>query len=126
MGKLDETVTRRKRGALSWALEFAGIHKISYIVSVLLAICSVVCGFIPYLFMAKIVKALLENTADFGYCLTQCLWMAAFFVLNRLLHTLSTARSHKATFEVLANIRRRLTEKLAKMPLGDVLDEASG
>lgn len=52
--------------------------------------------------------------------------MALFFVLGRIFHAFSTTLSHKATFEVLANIRRRLTKKLAKMPLGDVLDESSG
>ena len=76
--------------------------------------------------MANVVRGLLEKTADMNYCLTQCLWMALFFVLNRLFHAASTTMSHKATFEVLANIRRKLTKKLARMPLGDVLDESSG
>jgi len=116
----------RKRGTLSWILEFAGSRRGSYALSVLLAVLSVVSGFIPYVFMANIVRGLLEKTADFGFCLTQCLYMALFFLLDRLFHAASTTMSHKATFEVLANIRRRLTKKLARMPLGDVLDEASG
>ncbi|MCR5089342.1 MAG: ABC transporter ATP-binding protein/permease [Oscillospiraceae bacterium] len=116
----------RKRGTLSWVLEFAGNRKSSYIGSVILAVLSVLCGFIPYVFMANIVRGLLERTADFSYCLTQCLWMGVFFVLDRLFHAASTTLSHKATFEVLANIRRRLTKKLSRMPLGDVLEESSG
>ncbi len=116
----------KKRGALSWVLEFAGSRRSSYVGSVLLAVLSVLAGFVPYIFMANIVRGLLEKTAGFHYCLIQCLWMALFFVLNRLFHAASTTMSHKATFEVLANIRRRLTKKLAKMPLGDVLDESSG
>jgi ATP-binding cassette subfamily B protein len=52
--------------------------------------------------------------------------MALFFVLDRLFHAFSTTLSHQATFEVLANVRRRLTKKLSRMPLGDVLDESSG
>jgi len=43
-----------------------------------------------------------------------------------LVHAFSTTLSHQATFEVLANVRRRLTRKLSRMPLGDVLDESSG
>ena len=76
--------------------------------------------------MANIVRGLLEKTADFNFCLIQCLWMALFFALGRLFHAFSTTMSHKATFEVLANIRRRITKKLSRMPLGDVLDESSG
>ena len=52
---------------------------------------------------------LLEKTADFRFCLTQCLWMALFFALDRIFHAFSTSMSHQATFEVLANVRRRLT-----------------
>ncbi len=116
----------RKRSTLSWIMEFAGSRRGSYALSVLLAILSVGSGFAPYIFLANIVKGLLERTADFQYCLNHCLWMALFFVLGRIFHAFSTTLSHKATFEVLANFRRRLTKKLAKMPLGDVLDESSG
>lgn len=116
----------KKRSTVSWIMEFAGSKRSSYAGSVLLAIFSVVSGFIPYIFMANIVRALLEKTADFHFCLMQCLMMALFFVLDRLFHAASTTMSHKATFEVLANIRRRLTKKLARMPLGDVLDVSSG
>ncbi len=123
---MDKQAKTRKRSALGWALSFAGSRKSSYVFSTLLAIMSVISGFIPYVFMAKIMKGLLERTADFRYCMAQCLWMALFFVLDRLFHAASTTLSHRATFEVLANVRRRLTKKLSRMPLGDVLDESSG
>ncbi|MDO4418389.1 MAG: ABC transporter ATP-binding protein [Eubacteriales bacterium] len=126
MDKEKQKKKVKKRSTLSWIMEFAGSKRSSYAGSVLLAIFSVVSGFIPYIFMANIVRALLENTADLHFCLTQCLMMALFFVLDRLFHAASTTMSHKATFEVLANIRRRLTKKLARMPLGDVLDVSSG
>ena len=123
---MDGQAKVRKRSTLSWILEFAGSRRGSYALSVLLAILSVGSGFAPYIFMANIVKGLLERSVNFQYCLTQCLWMALFFALGRVFHAFSTTLSHKATFEVLANIRRRLTKKLAKMPLGDVLEESSG
>ena len=123
---METQAPRRGRGTLRWIIRFAGRRKGSYISSVILAILNVICGFIPFIFLANITKGLLEKTADFSYCLTQCLWMALFYVLSRLFHAFSTTLSHRATFEVLANIRRRLTGKLARMPLGDVLDESSG
>ena len=41
-------------------------------------------------------------------------------------HALSTSLSHKATFTVLSEIRKKCLEKLAKIPLGIVLYESSG
>ena len=43
-----------------------------------------------------------------------------------LCHAFSTANSHKATFAVLGEIRKACTEKLARMPLGAVLERSSG
>ena len=126
MEKQRQKSKAKQRGALSWVLEFAGRKRGHYVGSVVLALLSVLSGFLPYTFLANIVRGLLEQTADFHYCLTQCLWMGLFFVLDRLFHAASTTLSHKATFEVLANIRRSMTKKLARMPLGDVLDESSG
>jgi ATP-binding cassette subfamily B protein len=54
------------------------------------------------------------------------LTMGLFWVLCRVLHSISTTLSHAATFEVLANIRRQLTVKLSKIPLGSVLSQSSG
>ncbi len=127
MKEEKQTVKKaKKRSAFSWVMEFAGSKRSSYAFSVALAILSVLCGFMPYVFLAEIVRGLLEGTAGLKFCLTRCLFMALFFLLDRLAHAGSTTLSHKATFEVLANVRRRLTAKLARMPLGDVLDEASG
>ena len=70
---MDKQAKTRRRSPLGWALSFAGSRKGSYVGSVLLALLSVGCGFVPYIFMAKIMKGLLEKTADFQYCLTQCL-----------------------------------------------------
>ncbi len=126
MEKMRKKHQVKKRNTLSWIMEFAGSKRGNYITSIVLAILSVLSGFMPYIFMANIVSGLLNRTADFQYCLVQCIWMAVFFILDRLFHAVSTTFSHKATFEVLANIRRRLTKKLSKMPLGDVLEESSG
>ena len=74
------------RSTLSWVVEFAGIHRIHYIASILLAFGSVICGFVPYLYLGDMVKALVEHTADEAYCMNRIGWMALFWVLHRLLH----------------------------------------
>ena len=47
-------------------------------------------------------------------------------MLRYVLHAVSTTLSHHATFHVLANIRMRLLNKLATLPLGTVLEKPSG
>lgn len=120
------TSKEKPRSTVSWVVEFAGSKKSYYIASVVLAILSVAFGFLPYIFIGRIVKELLSGSADEAFCYRQLLFVAICWVLNRLTHTISTALSHRATFEVLGNIRRRITKHMAKMPLGDVLSESSG
>ena len=121
----------KKRSAISWVIEFAGQKKPNYIFSILLAMCKVVFGLMPYLYMADIVRKLLEMHAgtldkDMSLLTASIIKMAVFWLLCRVCHAISTTLSHAATFEVLANIRRQLTEKLSKLPLGSVLSQSSG
>ena len=121
----------KKRSAISWVVEFAGQKKPNYILSVILAMCKVVFGLMPYLYMADIVRKLLAMHAgtldkDMSLLKASIIKMAVFWLLSRVCNAVSTTLSHAATFEVLANIRRQLTEKLSKLPLGSVLSQSSG
>lgn len=116
----------KKRSTLSWVLEFAGMNKSAYLTSVIMAIISVVAGFVPYLFVVRIIRALISGNKDMNYYLIQLGYISICWLVNKIFHAVSTTMSHKATFGVLAEIRRRLTGKLSRMPLGDVLDDSSG
>ena len=74
----------------------------------------------------QIITALVNGTAELSRCLILCTWMAVFWVLRYVLHSISTSLSHHATFYVLSNTRIRLLDKLAALPLGAVLDRSSG
>ncbi len=117
---------QKKRPALSWVVEFAGQKRLNYIFSILLAAAKVLCGIVPYMYLADIVKRLLNGETDLHVYGKSCLMMALFWILCRICHSISTSLSHAATFAVLANIRRRLTVKLSKIPLGSVLSQSSG
>ena len=54
----------KKRGLLSWVLEFAGRKKSYFGGSVVLAVFGVAASFIPYLIMADIVEKLLEDSRE--------------------------------------------------------------
>ncbi|MCR5823107.1 MAG: ABC transporter ATP-binding protein/permease [Lachnospiraceae bacterium] len=116
----------KKRSTLSWVMEFAGMNKSSYILSVIFAIISVLAGFVPYFFVAEIVRALIAGNEDMSFYLQKCGIISLCWLVNKLFHSISTTLSHRATFGVLAEIRRRLTKKLSLMPLGDVLEDSSG
>ncbi len=116
----------KKRGLLSWVLEFAGRKRGYFGGSVILALFGVAASFVPYLIIAKIVEQLLLGNRAWNYYLKEVLWMGIFWVIRMTLHSFSTAMSHAATFTVLGGIRKQLCEKLSRIPLGSVLDDNSG
>lgn len=116
----------KKRGLVSWVLEFAGRKRAYFVGSVVLAMFGVAASFVPYLIITKIVGQLLSGNREWDFYLKQVLLMGLFWLLRVALHSLSTALSHAATFTVLGGIRKQLCEKLSKIPLGSVLDDNSG
>ena len=116
----------KKRSAASWILEGAGQKRSAYVWSVVFAAGSVIFKVIPYFMIADVVKMFLDGNREFKAYLVKAVWIALSFILAELLHSISTALSHKATFTVLANIRKTCCEKLARVPLGYVKDTSSG
>ena len=116
----------KKRSAGSWILEWAGQKRSAYVWSVVLAVLNVVFKIIPYFIIADVVKLFLSGEKEFEKYLVKAVLIALSFVIAELFHSLSTALSHKATFTVLANIRKACCEKLARVPLGYVKDTSSG
>lgn len=72
------------------------------------------------------VKLFLNGEKNLKAYLFRAVWIAAAFLVAELMHSLSTSFSHRATFAVLANIRKSCCDKLAKVPLGYVKDTPSG
>ncbi len=84
-----------------------------YALSILAALLGVACSLAPYFIMIRIITGLVNGTAELSRCLTLCLWMAGFWALRYVLHSISTTISNHATFHVLAKTRIRLMDKLA-------------
>lgn len=115
-----------KNGSFGWLLSQSGERKGKFTLSVILALISMLCGIAPYFFIARIVKDLLAENADKGDYIINCAIILALWLGKSLFHALSTANSHLATFHTLAVIRKKALDKLAKMPLGDVISQPSG
>ena len=85
-------ISEQKRSALSWLLELSEGRRGEYAMSVLAALLGVACSLIPYFIIIRIITALLNDTAELSHCLTLCAWMAAFWILRYVLHSLSSSR----------------------------------
>lgn len=118
--------TKKKKGPYAWIWDFAGEHKPVYGLSVLTAVIGVAFSLAPYFMVANMIRLLLSDCRDMSVYLKQCGVIAVMWLLRCLFHSISTTLSHKATFTVLGNIRKRCCEKLTKVPLGYMLDTPSG
>ena len=116
----------KKKSTTAWILEWAGQKKSSYVFSVILAIGNVVCKIIPYFIIIDVLKMFLNGSKNFNDYMYDAILIAVSFIIAELFHSLSTTLSHKATFTVLANIRKACCDKLARVPLGYVKDTSSG
>ena len=121
-----EAKRQKERSALGWVMTFAGTHRGLYAVSVAVAAVGVVCGIIPYFIMGDMIHRLVEGDRNWQAYLASGLAMAVFWTARVVFHSISTACSHKATFHVLAQLRRMMCDKLSRVPLGYVKDRPSG
>lgn len=96
-----------------------------YIASVALAIAGVLFGLVPYYITYRLLIGL-----PYGYSypelLAGALLILSFFVLQLLLHNLSTAISHKTAFRILEQVRGAITDKMLRLPLGKLQAKGSG
>ncbi len=118
--------TKKTQSPMAWVLGQTGDHGGQYVLSVVLAIIGVAFSLAPYFVVIGVVQGLMNGVKDFSFYLNRCLIMAVLWLGRVLFHALSTATSHKATFAVLGEIRKRCMEKLTRMPLGTVLEQSSG
>lgn len=115
-----------KRGAFSYLLEWATPYKSKYILSVLTAMLGVLCSIVPYYCISQIVTLLIAKERASAAYLPWIAMAGIFWIANYVCHAISTTLSHGATFTVIADIRRKMCEKLARMSMGKVLDRPSG
>ena len=118
--------TKKTQSPMAWVLGQTGDHGGQYILSVALAIIGVAFSLAPYFVVIGVVQGLMDGVKDFSFYLSRCLIMAALWLGRVLFHALSTTTSHKATFAVLGEIRKKCLEKLTRLPLGIVLEQSSG
>lgn len=116
----------KQKSIIGWIMEYSKTKRKSYIASVIFAVLGVICAMMPYYFISQIIVKLLSGEKHFDAYATYFLLIGVFWTLRVIFHSVSTGMSHKATFNVLANIRLAMCRKLTRIPLGDVKSMPSG
>ena len=116
----------KKKSWVGWLLEWSAPQKPLYLWSVLLAVGNVILKIIPYFLIADVVRMVLDGEKELSQYLMKAGLIALSFIVAELMHSASTTLSHKATFALLANIRKMCCNKLGKVSLGYVKDTPSG
>ena len=107
---------------LGWGKPYHG----KFIGSVVLAVLGVACQMVPYFCVAHIVTMMLDGEQDFSRYVTACMVALCGYLGKVLFSSLSTTVSHTAAYYTLRDIRGRLTGKMARVPMGTILDTPSG
>lgn len=94
--------------------------------AVLLALVGVLAGLLPYFAAARIIIGLINGERQMAFYLLWCGLGLLGYWARTLLYNLALSISHKATFSILKEIRRRVLAKLPRMPLGTIVDTSSG
>ncbi len=115
-----------KKSALDWLLMWSAPYRNTYVLSVLFAIAGVFCGIAPYYGITKIIIGLLQSNKEPRYYVFWVGICGALWIFRYLFHGISTSLSHRSTFSVIAEVRKQLTGKLVRLPMGYLLDTPSG
>lgn len=107
-----------------WTL--AETHTSEITLAMILATSGVIFGILPYLSGGKLAEGLLLKSTNRNYYLTWCGVALAGYVARSVLYALALSVSHKATFSVLAEIRKKMLDKLPKLSLGTLSETPSG
>ncbi len=116
----------KNQSSLSWVFSQVGHKKYQLILSVITAVLGVICQVVPFLIAGQMMTHLLNGVRDQRMYLSLFLIMAICYLGKALFHAISTTLSHEAAFTILANIRKKGLDHLAKMPLGNVLAKPAG
>lgn len=100
--------------------------KWKYMVSVFLAVCGVIFGFVPYVMIYRFLISLSQATCRTDDVVIQVAILLGCLLMQIVCHSCSTAISHKTTFSVLEHMQITMTEKILRMPLGYVQGKGSG
>lgn len=94
--------------------------------SVVLAVLGAAAGIVPYIAAAQILTLICAGMYELGPIATAASVAFVGYLGSVWLASASTIISHRCAFITLNSIRKALTDKLSRVPMGTVLDQPSG
>ena len=116
----------KRENPLKVLFSFSGEARGKMTGSVILAFIGEMFGMAPYFVVTLLAKGLYEGTATVERAAVMAVTAAVCMCLRAWLTGLSSMRSHTVSFTILKNIRCALADKMAKVPMGVMLETPSG
>lgn len=119
----------KKQSALSRLMGYAGKYKYLTYASWVLAAVSALVALLPFLYIWKIIKEVLDVAPNFSAAtglVHNGVMAMVFAVVSFLIYICALMCSHLSAFRVATNMRLEVTKHIAKLPLGFVDSFGSG
>ena len=116
----------KEPGAIRQLFAFVGESNSKMRVSILLAVLGEMFGIVPFLMVALLADELYRGTATIQRVLFFSGIAAICQLIKMLLTWRSSLMSHKISFTILKNIREAITDRMAKVPMGIMLETPTG
>ena len=116
----------KEPGAIRQLFAFVGERNSKKRISILLAVLGEMFGIVPFLMVALLADELYRGTATIQRVLFFCGIAAICQLIKMLLTWRSSLMSHKISFTILKNIREAITDRMAKVPMGIMLETPTG
>lgn len=126
MGNANPEDRSARPSAFAKLFYFMRPDKGRMILSLAMACIGETLGMVPYIVIAVLAAGLLEGTLS----LDEAVWLAAAAALGQVAKFLFTWRSsmmsHGIAFKALRTMRERMAEKMARVPMGTIVDTPTG
>ena len=116
----------KEPGAIRQLFAFVDESNSKMRISILLAVLGEMFGIVPFLMVALLADELYRGTATIQRVLFFCGIAAICQLVKMLLTWRSSLMSHKISFTILKNIREAITDRMAKVPMGVMLETPTG
>ena len=116
----------KEPGAIRQLFAFVGESNSKMRISIFLAVLGEMFGIVPFLMVALLADELYRGTATIQRVLFFCGIAAICQLIKMLLTWRSSLMSHKVSFTILKNIREAITDRMAKVPMGIMLETPTG
>lgn len=116
----------KEPGAIRQLFAFVGESNSKMRISIFLAVLGEIFGIVPFLMVALLADELYRGTATIQRVLFFSGIAAICQLIKMLLTWRSSLMSHKISFTILKNIREAITDRMAKVPMGIMLETPTG